>query len=197
MSTVNWPGFKIAAADYGIDFDVQITTMRNGRVYTYGLPGARWTVTLTFPDDIESGQRPAIEAFITSLEGGANRVSLGHLGRKYPNGGLRGSPTLSGNHAQGAKQLSLASCNAGLKAGDIIGVPGQMLMVTADATPTGGSMTVSTRPALFTAYSDGTAVTWNQPTTLWIPKTSTAGPFPFRPGRSRPGLSIDLVETGT
>lgn len=197
MAIINLPArFPVSAGDYSIAFDVQMITTRNGRVYTYGLPGARWTVSLSFPNDSEQGLRPAIEALLVSLEGGANRLSMGHLGRKLPNGTLRGTPTLSGAHSAGAKQLVLANCNGTLKAGDIIGVPGQMVMVVADAAPTSGNMVVLTRPALFAGYASGTAIVWNQPTTLWIPQNSTAGPFPFRPGKARPGFSVDFVESG-
>lgn len=194
MATVSWPGFQLAAFDYSVAFDVQIVTTRNGRIYTYGLPGARWSASLSFPDQTEGMYRPAIEAFIVSLEGGANRLSMGHLGRKLPNGTMRGTPVLNGAVIAGAKQLTLSAVTGTLKAGDFIGLPNQLLMVTADAAPTGGNMVVQIRPALFSGYANGTAITWNAPTTLWIPQNSTAGPFPFLPGQSRPGFSIDLVE---
>lgn len=197
MATINWPNaVRVGSSDYGIEFDVQIVTTRNGKIYTYGLPGARWVATLTFPNDVEQGLRPQLEALIVSLEGGANRLALPHFGRPVPNGTMRGTPTLVSAHSAGAKQLNLSNVNGTVKAGDIIGVPGQILMVMSDASPTSGSMTVQTRPALFSGYSSGTAVTWNKPTSLWIPKSSTAGPFPYRPGRSRPGFSVEFVESG-
>lgn len=199
MATKNWPSaFTVETVDYGIDFDVQIQVMRNGRVYTYELPGARWTVTIGFGNDFEMGQRPAVEALLTSLKGGANRLALGHLGRKYPNGTLRGSPTLNGAHAMGAEQLSLSNCNGTLKRGDIVGVPGQILMVVdADYAPDGSNhMTVNVSPPLFSGYASGAPLTWNQPTTLWIPKSASVGPFPFMAGQSRPAFSVDLVESG-
>lgn len=198
MAIKNWPAnFVTETTDYGIDFDVQITTMRSGRLYTYGLPGARWTVTIGFPNDTEAGLRPAVEAFLVSLEGGANRVSLGHLGRKQPNGTMRASPMLNGAHAQGARQLTLSNVNGTLRAGDIVGLPGQMLMVVdGDYAPTGSNMVIHTSPALFTGYASGTPLTWDRPTTLWIPKSSSVGPFPYRAGRARPGFSVDFVESG-
>lgn len=195
MPTINWPTLmKVAAFDYSIAFDVQMVTTRNGRIYTYGLPGARWSVTLTFPNQTEATGRPAVEALLVSLKGGANRLSMPHLGRKLPNGTMRGTPTLSGAVAAGAEQMTLTGVNGTVKAGDFIGVPNQLLMVTADASPTGGNMVVQTEPPLFTGYANGTAITWNAPTTLWIPQNSTAGPFPFASGKSRPGFSVDLVE---
>ncbi len=195
MATITWPtSLQVAAFDYSIAFDVQMVTTRNGRISTYGLPGARWQATLTFGDDQEKGMRPALEALLVSLEGGANRLSLGHLGRKIPNGTMRGSPTLNGAHVAGAKQLALSNVTGTLKAGDIIAVPNQLLMAVADAAPTGGLMVVQTRPALFTGYATAAAVAWNNPSTLWVPTTSTAGPFPFKAGRYRPGFAVSFVE---
>jgi hypothetical protein len=196
MTTKTWPSqFKTETVDYGIEFDVQITTMRNGRLYTYGLPGARWTATLTFPDDLETGIRPALEAFLASLKGGVNRLQMGHLGRKVPNGTMRGSPTLNGGHAAGTEQLSLTNVNGTLKEGDIIGLPGQMLMVTAGSAPVTGNMVIQVTPPLFSGFAGGTPVTWSQPTTLWIPRSSTLGPFPYRAAQYRPGFSMDFVES--
>lgn len=199
MSTIAWPSSLdsvIETADYGIEWDVQVTAMRGGKIFTYGLPGARWTVTLGFREDTEAGLRPALEAILMSLEGGANRLAIGHVGRKYPNGTMRGAPTLNGAHSAGTRTLALTGVGGTLKNGDIIGLPGQMLMVTAGASPVTGQMSVTTRPALFSGYSSGTPVAWNRPTTLWIPKNTATGPFPFRAGRSRPAFSIDLVESG-
>lgn len=185
----------VSAFDYSIAFDVQIVTTRNGRVYTYGLPGARWGCTLAFANDAEGTmRRPATEALIVSLKGGANRLQMPHLGRSLPNGTMRGTPVLNGAVIAGAEQLTLSGVNGTLKAGDFIGVPNQLLMVTADASPTSGNMVVLTEPPLFSGYASGTPITWNAPTTLWIPQNSTAGPFPYASGKSRPSFSIDLVE---
>lgn len=198
MATINWPAhIRVESCDYAVQFDVQISTMRNGRVYTYGLPGARWTANLYFGNDTEGGLRPQVEALIVSLEGGANRLSMPHFGRPIPNGTLRGTPTLQNSVAGGAKTISIANANGTLKAGDIIGLPGQIVMVMEDVAPVDNVLTdVPIRPALFSGHTGGTAITWNKPTTLWIPKSSTAGPFPYRTGRFRPGFSIELVESG-
>lgn len=195
MATINWPAsIKVGAVDYGIEYDVQLNVRRNGRVDTYGLPGARWVASIRFENELEQMMRPAIEALLVSLEGGANRLSMPHFGRPRPNGTLTGSPTLQTTAAAGSKSLALANCNGTLKAGDIIGVPGQFVMVLADATPVANNMTVSISPCLRVQQTSGTAVTWNKPTTLWIPKSSTAGPFPYLQNKVRPGFSVEFVE---
>jgi len=166
MATIAWPtalNALVAAFDYSIAFDVQISVTRNGRVSTYGLPGARWSVTLTFANLTEATGRPAVEALLVSLKGGANRLSMPHLGRQRPNGTMRGAPVLTGSVIAGAEQLALKSVTGTLKAGDFIGLPNQLLMVTADAAASGGNMTVQTEPPLFSGYSDSTPVTWDRP----------------------------------
>lgn len=195
MATIVFPtGLRTGPVDYAIEFDVQISVSRNGRIFTYGLPGARWTCTLTFENELEQMQRPAIEALIVSLEGGANRLQMGHLARPVPNGTLRGSPTLASNVNAGASSLPMTNCNGTVKKGDILGVSGQNVMVMEDATPSGNNMTVAVKPAIRAARTSGTAVEWNKPAVLWIPKSSTAGPFPYLQNKVRPAFSIELVE---
>jgi hypothetical protein len=195
MSIVAWPtSIKVGAVDYGVENDVQINVKRSGGIATYGLPGARWIATISFEPELETMQRPAIEAMLMKLEGGANRLQMPHWGRPIPNGTLRGLPTLGQAASAGAKSLQLASANGTLKAGDILGVAGQIVMVLDDASPSGGSITVNITPAVRIAQSVGAAVTWNAPTTLWVPKSSTCGPFPYQPSRVRPGFSVDFIE---
>lgn len=197
MATFTWPiSIRTGPVDYAIAFAVQITVARNGRVTTQTLPGDRWIATVRFENDVEIGDamRPKIEAMITKLEGGAHRLLMPHWGRPIPNGTLRGSPTVGSSIVAGAKSFTMINANGGVKAGDIIGLPGQMLMVVDDATPSGSNLTVNVRPAIRTAHSAGATVTWNKPTTLWIPRSAMAGPFPYAKAKFRPGFSFELVE---
>jgi hypothetical protein len=371
MSTIVWPSSVVpAAADFGIEFDVQLNVMRSGRVDTYGLPGARWVATITPKNDNDAG-RAAVEAIIVSLRGGARRLQMGHFGRPVPHGTLRGSPVLASPTTVGANTIVLANamganlltypqefdnatwskdtrvtviadsatapdgtltadklietatnalhyigrnltvvagsvatfsvyakaaerylldlrfggagqspqdtaifnlstgtgstttgisaniesvgdgwyrCSltgtweaataaplinlrssaagngeytgdgtsglylwgaqleagtltdydpyATLKAGDLIGLGTQLLMAEETATAdAAGEMTVKVSPAVRAVYSAGTAVVWDHPTILWIPRSSTAGPFPYLPGYC-PQFSIELVEAG-
>jgi hypothetical protein len=194
MATITWPNLPTGAVDYGVDFDVQISIYRNGKITTFGLPGARWTCSIRFENDFEDRYRPATEALIMSLKGGANRLSLHHLGRPVPNGSLRGNPTLGSAVVAGAEQITIANANGTLKKGDIIGLPGQFVMVLADATPLFSNLTVQVAPAIRAAHNSGTPVVWNKPATLWIPRGASAGPFPYLSAKLRPPFSIDLVE---
>lgn len=195
MATIAYPSdIKIGTFDAGIEFDVQMNFFRDGSVQTYGLPGARWVCVLGFEPEVESMQRPRIEALIVSLEGGANRLQMHHHGRPIPNGTMRGSPVINANVAAGAKQMVLSSASGTLLRGDILGVLGQNVMVTSDVIAAGGLATVNFKPALRNPATVGTAVVWNKPAVLWIPRTNVAGPFPYRAGFVRPGFSLEFVE---
>lgn len=194
MATFNWPtGIKVGPVDYAVEFDVQLTIVRSGKIFTYGLPGARWTCTVRYENDAMI--RPAIEAMLINLEGGAHRLSFGHFGRPIPNGTLRGNPTLGAAVVAGATSITIVNANGGLKAGDIIGLPGQFVMVMADINPVATNLNnVQVKPAIRAAHNSGSAITWNRPTTLWIPDSNIAGPFPYEPGGSRPPFSFRFIE---
>lgn len=196
MAVFDWPtAVKVGPVDYGVEFDVQLTIVRSGKIFTYGLPGARWTCSVRFENDLESRYRPALEAMLVRLRGGANRLSFHHWGRPIPNGSLRGNPTLGAAVAAGATSLTIINANGGLRAGDIIGLPGQFAMVMEDVNPSLTNLNgVQIEPALRAAHNSGTPITWNRPKTLWIPDTNVAGPFPYEQARARPGFSCRFIE---
>lgn len=197
MSTITWPyELSGAAFDCGIEYDVQFDVSRSGQIDSYGLPGSRWLGTLTVAEGSERKNRPLIEAIIVSLRGGARTLSMHHLGRPVPNGTLRGSPTVATQTARGDNTVALANCNGTLRAGDFGGLGSEWYMVEEDAEPTAGAMTVKVSPAVRSIHTVGTAWVWNRPRLLWIPKSNVAGPFPYIPGRIRPGFAIELVERG-
>lgn len=196
MTIIAWPtDIKTGPVDYGVEFDVQMSVYRNGRITTFGLAGARWAASIRFEPDLETLMRPKVEALLMSVEGGANQLQMPHWGRPIPNGSLRGTPTVGTAIAAGAKVITIAGASTGtLKRGDIIGVLGQLVMVLADVNPAAGNLNnVPVSPAFRQAINSGTAVVWNKPTALWIPK-SNALSFPYAQNRVRPAFSIELVE---
>lgn len=74
----------------------------------------------------------------------------------------------------------------------MLGLGGQLLMVTSDAVASGGSITVGVTPPLRAARSIGAAVTWDKPTALFLlaaPETRATWQ-----AKVSPGISVDLVE---
>lgn len=194
MAIIAFPtDVKVGDFQASIQFDVQLNVLRNGSITTYALPGARWMASINFETSYEGGMRNAVEALIISLKGGANRLAMPYWGRLQPVGTLRGAPIINANAAAGAEQVQITA-NGTVKRGDILGILGQIVMVTADAAPSGGLMTVKFEPALRAAVTVGTAVTWSAPTINWITKSSTAGPFLYQPAQIRPGLQLELIE---
>lgn len=110
------------------------------------------------------------EAFIASFRGQVNWVALWHFVRPQPRGTMRGTPTLSGAHAQGVAALAITGGTAGgtLLAGDMLGVGGLLCMVASDITLDGsGAGSVAIVNRLRVAQSGGAAVTWDRPTALF------------------------------
>lgn len=196
MAIYDWPAsVKVGPVSYAVEFNVQMTMARSGKVFTYTLPGARWTCTIQFENDLERRFRPTLEAMQVNLEGGAHRLRFGHWGRRVPNGTLRGNPTLGSPVSPGATAITIINANGGLKAGDIIGLPGQFVMVMSDINPTLTNLNnVQVKPAIRAAHNSGTAIVWNRPTTLWIPDSNIAGPFPYQQAGSRPAFSTRFIE---
>ena len=196
MAIKTWPpSIFPESADVGLKQDVQRNRSRSGKTSTFEMPGATWLMTLTFPDSSEWQGRPKLEALITSLRGGANRLSAPHFGRPMPNGTLSGAPVLAAAVMAGRGTLSLKNCNGTLQAGDFIGLGGQLLMVESDVSPVNGNMTVQVNPAVRLPQSAGTPIVWDRPHILWVLKEDEDPvKFPYRSGLYRPSFAIELIE---
>lgn len=196
MAVITWPttGRPGAALEYaeGLQWDVQINVMRNGRAFTRNLPGARWVATLTVPDDTVQylTERRQLEALLVSLRGGHKRLRIWHLLTPLPLGTLSGTPTVTTTTAAGATSIPITGTGTVWR-GDRLqfGATGQRVMVMADATLSGS---VTFEPALRAQVSAGVAVVYDKPTTDFILRTPE-NMFAAR-GSLLPGFSVDLVE---
>lgn len=129
----------------------------------------RWLVEITLADSPHDAAAWR-DAFIASFRGSVNWVALHHFARCEPRGTMRGSPTLSGSHAQGASVLSITggTANSTLLAGDMLGVGGLLVMVAEDVTLNGsGAGSVAIVNRLRAAQTNATAIVWNRPTALF------------------------------
>lgn len=152
-----------------------------------------WRMTVSLPDSphLWGAWR---EAFIASFRGQVNWVALHHFVRPQPVGTMRGTPTLSTDHAQGAAALAITGGTAAgtLLAGDMLGVGGLLFMVQSDVTLNGsgaGSVPIVNR--LRVAQSSGAAVTWDKPTALFRLLSSSG--VPYMPGMAG-GPSFEFKE---
>jgi hypothetical protein len=125
----------------------------------------RWLISLTLPRELNANAA-AVEAFLNSFRGQVNTINLWHFARSAPRGTMRGAPTLSANVEQGADSLPITTeAGATLKAGDMLGVGGLLIMVKSDCTADGGGALVAPIVnRVRTALASGAVVTWDKPT---------------------------------
>lgn len=141
----------------------------DGSVQTVGMPGGYWQAVLTFRR-LHADTVGVVRALVAQLQGGATRLRLYDLTRPVPRGTLRGEPRVNGANQIG-QSLAIDGCEAGadLQAGDMIGVSGQLLMVTerciANAS---GQMTVAVNFPLLTAPADNAIIEWDRVKALFV-----------------------------
>ncbi len=106
-----------------------------------------------------------------------------------------GTPMVNSVAVKGASTISLFHVpGRTLKAGDMLGIGGQLVRVMADATFNGsGLATVEISPRLRTDKTQYTAVTWDKPTADFMLQVNEV-PVVHRPGMYE-GSSVDLIES--
>ncbi|MES2972385.1 MAG: hypothetical protein V4757_02195 [Pseudomonadota bacterium] len=142
----------------------------------------RWLLEVVLPVRTQE-QGAAVEAFDASFREQTNWIAAWHFMRPVPRGTMRGSPTLSASVLQGAGVIPIqTTAGATLLAGDMIGLPGSLLlMVQDDVTADGaGLMSVNIVNRLRVAQAGGVAVAWNKPTANFR-KLSSSG-VGYKPG---------------
>ena len=184
MATYDWPAtLQPAQATIGSQgAGEQFKSPYNGTLQSVEFVAERWVLSVTLPQRarLDAGQ---VEAFFFRLRGGVHRVRAWHFGRPVPRGTMRGSPTLSAQVTRGGTSLPITGGTASstLKAGDMLGVGGQLFMVAEDITLNGsGAGTVAVVHRVRSTIASGSAVTWNKPTgdfvmPAWLASVSHAG----------------------
>lgn len=197
MTTYAWPAWGVQR------FELRILPNLRTFVGPYtpntqvvDLLGERWQakvdVTLT-TDPVEIAAR---EAFFDRLKGMAHLIAMPHLKLSAPQGTLRGTPVLQAAASQLANTVAITTtAGATLKAGDMLGIGGQLCRVMANVTADGTGLmsSVEIQPRLRVAKSAGTAVTWSAPTATFMLKSADGVPTVWSPGFAE-GPSLDLIE---
>lgn len=212
MAVITWPldlepgpGTGWGQRRYDLAFASEATGDQQDRL----LAPPRWTLGIRQPELLTPRQAGQWHALVLALRGRVNHLLAPNFGRLRPLGTMRGPMALSSNAAQWAATISVTggvgNANTTLLAGDMLQIgagvgTSQLVMVTADATANGsGVISLTVEPPLRAAFSTGTAVTWNRPST-YFKLASTATQWTYSPGPSRPyatGLGLDLVEHWT
>jgi hypothetical protein len=195
MTAYAWPGWGVSAFELRIQPNTrQFVGPYTPNVQTLDFLGERWIAKMTIVPTVDSIVGAAYEAFWDRLKGPANQITLGHLKLSAPQGTMRGTPTLNASVAQLANTATLnATAGATLRAGDMLGIGGQLVRIMADATADGsGHMTIEFQPRARVAWSAGAAVTWAAPTAPFMIKADS-GPTTWEPGFAN-GTTVELIE---
>lgn len=199
MTTLTLPtdgSINLSSYADGVEFDVQISTSRAGRITTRTLPGWRWRVRLSVAMSGPTGKvaRGRAEALLTHLRGGGNDIAVWHPNKPVPLGTLTGSPTVAVQAAAGASTVTITATNGQtLLAGDRIGLVGTVYMVAADTVAAGGVMVITLCNPLRALAAVGTAVVLTRPTVVCIP-TEPSVMLPYQGTSIAQAIELDLVE---
>ncbi len=196
MATYDWPEALIPQrAVVGSSGAVeQFRGPYNGNLETVDFVADRFILSVTLPQARRVDSGP-VEAFFFRLRGGVHRVRAWHFSRPVPIGTMRGSPTLSAAASRGNTSVSITGGTAGgtLKAGDMLGLVGQLVMVADNVTLNGsGAGSVPIVHRIRGSISSGSAVTWNKPTGEFIMPAASAGVAHFPGGID--GAAFDFEE---
>lgn len=195
MSTFDWPAsLTPQSVAWGIQkAAVGFRSPLAGSLESIEFPGQFWRASVTLAAaKLRNGGEG--EAFFSRLAGGAERVRVPYWPRLVPRGTLRGAPTLSAGAARGDLQLVLATAGATdtLKAGDMIGVGGQLFQVFQDCVAVASVLTVPLVNRVRATIASASAVTWNSPTFIGcVPSNSSSRSY--EPGVANT-LPVDLEE---
>ena len=175
MSTFDWPSTApFQAARFESSYEANVfaaTSPLGGDTQVVAIPGDKFRARVTIRAST-AAERADVEGFFAMVRPSpalsVHRIAMHFLPRPEPLGTLRGSPQVSGSHSALATQATITGTNGQtVKRGDLLGFPNQTVMVTADATVSGGGVTLSFVPPLRFALSNGQTVTWSKPPITW------------------------------
>ena len=171
MSLISLPTqFKVSACQLRLAIDQRVSASSSaGSEQAVDLLRDRWLMSVELPEAPAADGRWR-EAFIESMRGQVNWVTLYHFQHQSPAGTARGTQTLNASAAQGASSIVIQDVSPSTGtylAGDLIAVDGLLLRVATDCAAVAGVITVPLTNRLRKALSSGAAVTYTRPTALF------------------------------
>jgi len=171
MSLITLPTtFRASACELGLAVNQRVfASPFGGSEQAVDLLNDRWMMSVELPEAPAADGRWR-EAWLASMRGQVNWVALHHFQNPYPAGTARGTILVNGAVSQGASSIAIDGISPStgtLLAGDMLGVAGQLFMVAADVTASGGAATVSIVNRVRVALANNAAVTWDRPTALF------------------------------
>lgn len=185
-------GFSFLSFNYGESSDVTGESAER-----LGGP-PRWATQLRSLDKLTIAEAGRWQALMMKLRGSVNHLAVFDPVRTYPEGTMRGTPTLDVSVSAGATSLVLVATGT-LKAGDLLQIgtgvgTSQLISVMDDATAAAGKITVTFEGPLRYGFTAGTAVTWDHP--RFYGKMRGSQPtWNYEKGmRGAGGFQLDIVE---
>lgn len=171
MTTYAWPSdLGIESMDWGLERStIGLENTISRAIQRVDLLGWQWVVQATMPPRTMASAGK-LEAFLNTLVGGVDRVTMCRRDRPAPLGTLRGSPTLHAAVAQFSDTLVIqADPGVTLLPGDVVGVAPQLFQVREGATANGsGLMTVKVVNRTRSSLASGLPVVWDRPTATFV-----------------------------
>jgi len=169
MTTLTWPSTLPRPA--GLTFSLKPNTQvfqspLTQSTQTLEIPGARWVASITWTELVQSEIR-TLRAFLARLRGRSGRLYLWDMSLETPAGIATGTPLVNGAAQTGSTLTTdgwTISQTGILKAGDYIGVNGELKVITADANSNAsGQATLTFEPPLRASPADNAAITVSAP----------------------------------
>jgi hypothetical protein len=188
-------------------FDLAFSSETNGSTQTRLLGPPRWTLTLMQPSIMDLDMAGKWQSLTVRLRGRVNYLKAYSPAKRWPRGNFRGTPTTAAI-AIGATSMvvsgvtSPSAATPSIEEGDMLQIgtgvgTSQLVMVTADATLTGGTGTIQFEPPARIAFGAATSVFWDHPCAYY--KQPQGGPQwkTVYDGEFVNGMAFDLLETFT
>lgn len=173
MTTLTWPTInrKTTQLDWSLVSNTQsFVSPLSGAVQTVEMPGARWRAVFTL-SALDATDSAALRAFLVQLRGQSGRFYLYNFARQAPMGVATGSASVDGSGQTGTTLATTGwtiNQTGILKAGDFIGVNGELKMVVADCNSNAsGQATVTFEPPLRSSPPGGSSITVTRPTAIF------------------------------
>lgn len=168
MTVQTFPtGLKADSEEWVIQYNTQsFESDLNGAIQTAELPGARWSVSMTFGSREGKAAR-RLQGFLAGLKGRAGRFYVTPADWQ-PLGSPSGTGLVATNTAAGASSIPTDGWTASVTelfcAGDYFEVNGELKKLTADVNSDGtGLATLNFAPPLRKSVTDGMQIRYTEP----------------------------------
>lgn len=194
MTTFAFPSVTPNSSEWSyISNDKTFASPLSGSVQTASRSGSRWKITLNFIN-LTAANRHTMRGFLASLNGKTHRFTV-HDHSIALRGTVAGTPLVNGASQTGNTIITDGwTSGDNLTNGDMIGLDGELKIVTADISETAGAMTISFQPEIHTSPANNSSVVTTNPTGIFmlLPDAVSWSNVPGQDNFS--SLSIEAIE---